>query len=327
MRKLLAILLLGLLLLATSVVYEEYPKLSNNNETTPLEMSTREEASEQTSTKIKDNSPQTALPDSLIELYDKEVIFQEEPRGFIPCPKWLDIKWRQVVPPNKSIFLNFTVFINGSPRLNLTLKGFFGSHFCTPEGIAIYGYYGRESSTIAFFNYNLTPLWRTEHEGLPVAYKNGTIVFLGEECIYLINAKTGSLHDRMCVGEPISAFKFMGDRVYITAAHPKGMTHLYVFEGNSMKEASITNISTFELVGRRIHLDVNKRYVAVAYFLYPTDGAERNGVCVFEADSLRRIACKEFEEGERPMGIKLEGNIVYILTERGIRAYKITGPE
>ena len=327
MRKPLTVLLLGLLLLSISVVYKEYPKLSNNNETTSGEMPTPEEASEQTPPPIKDNSTQTPLPNPLIEIDEefKEVNFSEESKGFITCPKWLSIRWEREVSSNNTIFLNFTVFINNTPYLNLTLNGFSGSYFCTPEGIAIYGHYGRERSTIAFFSYNLTPLWRTEHEGWPVAYKNGGIVLLGGDCLYMINVETGSLHKKICVWEHISEFKFVGERLYITAAHLKGRANLYVFEGNNMREVSIINISTFELVGIRMPIDVNEKYIAVAYFLYPTDGTEKNGVCVFTAEGLKKIACREFEEWERPVNVKLEGDIVYVQTIKGVKAYRIFG--
>ncbi|NJE61418.1 hypothetical protein [Thermococcus sp. 21S7] len=322
-------LFLLILISAASVVYEEYPKLSNNNKTTRWETSTREEALERTPTAITDNSTLPYSPNPLIEIDGKfkEVDFSEEYGGFITCPQWLDIRWKREASPNNTVFINFTVFINNTSYLNMILEEFSGSYFCTPEGVAVYGYYTREHSTIAFFTYNLTPLWRTEYEGSPVAYKNGSILLLGEKCLYMLNAKTGSLHDRKCVGEPISAFKFMGERLYIAAAHPKGMAHLYVFDNNGRREVEVINIPTFELVGMRMLLDVNERYVAVAYFLYPTDGTERNGVCVFTADDLRKIACREFEEWERPENVKLEGNIVYIKTTKGVKAYKILSLE
>ncbi|ASJ04905.1 hypothetical protein [Thermococcus barossii] len=322
-------LFLLILILATSVVYEEYPKLSNNNEATSWEVSTKEET-EQTPTAIKDNSTQTPLPGPLIELDEgfKGVNLSGKSRGFITCPQWLEVRWRRDISLNNTVLLNFTLFVNNTPYLNLILEEFSGSYFCIPEGVVVYSYYpGERRSSMALFDYNLTPLWRTEHGGSPVAYKNGSIILLGEDCLYLINVETGKLRKRICVHEYISHFKFVGDRLYITAAHLKGKAHLYVFEGSDRREVPIINIPTFELVGIRMPFDVNEKYIAVAYFLYPTDGAEKNGVCVFTADSLRKIACREFEEGERPLKVKLAGNVVYVQTTNGVKAYKILSLE
>ena len=262
----------------------------------------------------------------LVPITADGVDFEEESTGFVECPPAVQVK-SQYYQSGLEHLVNFTLFLNGTPKANVTLEGVEGKYFCIPEGIVVYSYYpGEWRSFMAIFDYNPTPLWVEKYSGLPKMYRNGSIILRDEGCLYFVSVKTGKLRGRVCVYEYLSHFKFVGERLYITAAHLKGRAHLYVFEDNTMREVSIINISTFELVGIRMPLDVNEKYIAVAYFLYPTDGAEKNGICIFKKDTLEKIACKEFEEWDRPLKVKLEGDTVYVQTTKGVKAYKITAP-
>ncbi|NJE41766.1 hypothetical protein [Thermococcus sp. GR6] len=100
---------------------------------------------------------------------------------------------------------------------------------------------------------------------------------------------------------------------------------IYMKEGEKIRKEEITSIPG-EGVGIRLLIDANEEYGVVAYFLANEHGEEKNGVCVFTAGNLRKLACKEFEDGDRPLNIKLEGNVVYVQTTKGIKAYKILSP-
>ncbi|WP_297093477.1 hypothetical protein [Thermococcus sp.] len=258
----------------------------------------------------------------------------------IPCPPSLRVE-AEYYQLKLDHFMNFTLILNGTLRVNMTLKGPAGKHFCTPEGVFIYAYYpGDEYLGVdaAFFDYNLTLKWKRHLPGVPykntpdglILVNNPTFGSSGGSCAYIWNVSPGRIISWICpdiTGGHISHVKIFRGRVYVTVGVPEApplrtKAFIYVKENNKLRKSEIASIRG-EGVGIRLLIDANEEYMAVAYFLANERGEEKNGVCVLTAKSLRKIACKELKEGERLLKIKLEENIVYVQTTKGVKAYRI----
>ncbi|WP_157726847.1 hypothetical protein [Thermococcus radiotolerans] len=207
---------------------------------------------------------------------------------FFPCPPDLQVK-AEYYQYQLDHFVNFTLAHEESGRANITLEGVSGKHICIPEGIFVYSYYLGDPAVginAALFDYNLSLKWWRH-------------------------------------------FQIVDNRIYVTLGYYSVGTFsgetkafLYLISGDDVKRKEVANIEGHPL-GVRLPLDINEKYVAVAYYLHDEIGNERNGVCVFTSGGLIKIACKEFEEWERPVNVKLEGDIVYVQTTKGVKAYKI----
>ncbi|ASJ04907.1 hypothetical protein [Thermococcus barossii] len=228
---------------------------------------------------------------------------------------------------------------NGTQTVNYTLQGISSGYLCAREGLLLYAYFTSDSqSSMIFLDYNLSEKWRRELPAYPLNYtgeglilvSNPTFGSSGSSCVYVLNISTGRLSGWFCpdvLGGHVSDVKITGGRIYVTIGEPRRPpleTHalIYMKDGEKVKKAEITSISG-EGVGIRLLIDANEKYAVVSYFLANERGDEKNGICVFTAGSLRKIACKEFKEGERPTKVKLTGNIVYVQTTNGVKAYKI----
>ncbi|ASJ06735.1 hypothetical protein A3L08_05110 [Thermococcus pacificus] len=233
----------------------------------------------------------------------------------------------------------FTIFTQDIQKSNYTLPGINGGYICIPEGVLLYAYFIQDSqSTLLFLGDNLTEKWKKEFPAYPLKHLNESLILVGNprfgssdtSCVYVIDISTGLLKNWFCpnvLGGYISDVKILHDRVYVTIGVPEApplrtRAFIYVKEGNKLRKSEIASISG-EGVGIRLPIDANEKYVAVAYFLANERGEEKNGVCVLTARSLRKIACKELNEGERPLKVKVKDNIVYVQTTKGVKAYKI----
>ncbi|NJE61417.1 hypothetical protein [Thermococcus sp. 21S7] len=233
----------------------------------------------------------------------------------------------------------FTVSAGKTMTINYTLPGISKGYVCTPEGVLLYAYFTADSrSSLVFLDYNLSERWRRDFPAYPLKYtKDGLILVsnpifgsVGSSCVYLMNITTGRLLNWLCpdvLGGHVSDVKITDGRIYATIGEPRRPpleTHalIYMKEDGKIRKAGITSIPG-EGVGIRLLIDANEKYAVVAYFLANEREEEKNGVCVFTAGSLRKLACREFKDGDRPLNVKLEGNIVYVQTTEGVRAYKI----
>ncbi|WP_258084024.1 hypothetical protein [Thermococcus thermotolerans] len=241
------------------------------------------------------------------------------------------------------IFENFTYFFevitNNTTLFNISLKGIGKGQICTPEGILLYAYFTEDSrSSLVFLDYNLSERWRREFPAYPLKYtKDGLILVSnptfgssGSSCVYVMNITTGRLLNWLCpdvLGGHVSDVRITGERMYVTIGEPRRppletYALIYMKAGEKVQKAEITSIPG-EGVGIRLLIDANEKYAAVAYFLANERGEEKNGICVFRVENLKKIACKEFDEGENPEKVKLEGNIVYVQTPWEVKAYRI----
>ncbi|NJD99850.1 hypothetical protein E3E26_08670 [Thermococcus sp. LS1] len=270
--------------------------------------------------------------------------FDSSASGFIQCPPDLQVK-AEYYQYRLDHLVNFTLSFGENKKANITLRGFLGEHFfCIPEGIFVYSYYlGDPSAGInaALFDYNLPLKWWRHFSGFPDQYVRNSLVFVRSDpygsnsCIYFVNPSTGSTDKKYCLDVPkahISHVKIVDNRVYVTLGYYSVGTlsgetkaFLYLIEGGNLRRKEVATIEGHPL-GVKLPLDTNGKYVAVAYYLHDEIGNEKNGVCVFTAGRLIKIACTEFEDGERPLKVKLEGNIVYVQTTKGVKAYKILSP-
>ena len=279
----------------------------------------------------------------LVQTEADGVSFGSSASGSRPCPPNLRVE-AEYYQLKLDHFMNFTLILNGTLRVNMTLKGPAGKHFCTPEGVFIYAYYpGDEYLGVdaAFFDYNLTLKWKRHLPGVPykntpdglILVSNPTFGSSRGSCAYIWNVSTGRIISWICpdiTGGHISHVKIFRGRVYVTVGVPEApplrtKAFIYVKENNKLRKSEIASIRG-EGVGIRLPIDANEEYVAVAYSLANERGEEKNGVCVLTARSLRKIACKELNEGERPLKVKLKDNIVYVQTTKGVKAYRILSP-
>ncbi|NJE46209.1 hypothetical protein E3E35_02025 [Thermococcus sp. GR7] len=238
----------------------------------------------------------------------------------------------------------FRIFVNDTLVANYTLPGMNKGYICTPEGILLYAYFlegGRGRTSMIFLDHNLSIKWWRPFSAYPLKYtKDGMILVSsapfgsgGESCAYLMNISTGETTFRFCpdvLGAHISDVRIIGDKAYVTVGWPdrgwsslKTKVILYIVEGKKVKRKTITSING-EGLGIRVRVDADDGHVAVAYYLKNEKGEEKNGVCIYTAGHLIKIACKSFNE--RPYDVKLDGNIVYIKTWNSVKAYKIIGP-
>lgn len=276
----------------------------------------------------------------LIPANAEEVSFGNNTSDTFPCPSGLKVK-AEYYQHELSHFVNFTISLGEDKRVNITLEGVFGEYICVPEGILVYSYYPGDpvvDSNLAFFDYNLSERWKREFPARPLKYtKDGLILVSnptfgssGSSCVYVMKITTGRLLNWLCpdvLGGHVSDVKITDGRIYVTIGEPrrpplKTYALIYMKEGEKVKKAEITSIPG-EGVGIRLLIDAKGKYVAVAYFLANERGEEKNGVCVFRAENLKKIACKEFDEGENPEKIKLEESIVYVQTPWEVKAYRI----
>lgn len=276
----------------------------------------------------------------LINTNAKGLSFENSNLRFLPCPSNLQVK-AEYYQYQLDHFVNFTLSFK-EKEANITLKGFFGKHFfCIPEGVFVYSYYLGDPAVginAALFDYNLSLKWWRHFDGFPDQYVQNRLVFVKSDpygsnsCVYFVDPSTGSTEERYCLDVPkahISRVQIVDNRIYVTLGYYSVGTFsgetkafLYLISGDDVKRKEVANIEGHPL-GVRLPLDINEKYVAVAYYLRDEIGNERNGVCVFTSGRLIKIACKEFGEWERPINVKLEGNIVYVQTTNGVRAYKI----
>ncbi|NJE42557.1 hypothetical protein [Thermococcus sp. GR6] len=238
----------------------------------------------------------------------------------------------------------FRIFVNDTLVANYILPGMNKGSICTPEGILLYAYFlegGRGRTSMIFLDHNLNIKWWRPFSAYPLKYtKDGMILVSsapfgsgGESCAYLMNISTGETTFRFCpdvLGAHISDVRIIGDKAYVTVGWPdrgwsslKTKVILYIVEGKKVKRKTITSING-EGLGIRVRVDADDSHVAVAYYLKNEKGKEKNGVCIYTAGHLIKIACKSFNE--RPYDVKLDGNIVYIKTWNSVKAYKIIGP-
>ncbi|ASJ04906.1 hypothetical protein [Thermococcus barossii] len=280
----------------------------------------------------------------LIPTNAKGISFGDSISGFLPCPQNLQVR-AEYYQYRLDHFVNFTLSYDESRRANITLEGVSGEHICIPEGVFVYSYYLGDPAmgiNAALFDYNLSLKWWRHFDGFPDQYVQNCLVFVKSDpygsnsCIYFVEPSTGSIKERYCLGVPkahISRVQIVDNRVYVTLGYYSVGTFsgetkafLYLINGNDVKGKEVATIEGHPL-GVRLPLDTNGKYVAVAYYLHDDMENEKNGVCVFTAGKLIKIACKEFGEWERPINVKLEGNIVYVQTTRGVKAYKILSLE
>ncbi|ACJ16493.1 hypothetical protein TON_1005 [Thermococcus onnurineus NA1] len=269
---------------------------------------------------------------TLVPIATDGVNFEGETTGFIQCLSVIQVK-SQYYQSGLEHLVNFTLFLNGTLKANVTLEGVEGNYFCVPEGVVVYSYYpGERRSSVALFDYNLTIIWKEKYRAFPEMYHNGSIILV-DSCIYFVNTSDGNLSRKICpdVRRPyISHIRILGETVYYTVGYYdidlwKTRALIYLVRAEEVKKSEIATIEGHPL-GVRLLIDANDEYVAVAYYLHDEIGNEKNGICVFTAGRLIKIACKEFEDGERPLKVKLEGNIVYVQTTKGVKAYKILSP-
>ncbi|ASA77826.1 hypothetical protein CDI07_05785 [Thermococcus sp. 5-4] len=274
------------------------------------------------------------LPKGLIVPTDAQEVSFESSTSKTTCPFTIRTSF---------IFDNFTyvfnIIANNTAVFNFSLEGLDKGYLCTSRGILLYAYFVQDSkSSMVFLDYNLSEKWRRELPAYPVKYTNEGLILVknpvfgssGSSCVYILNISTGRLSGWFCpnvLGGHVSDVKLTDGRIYVTIGEPRRPpleTHalIYMKEGEKVKKAEITSIPG-EGVGIRLLIDANERYVAVAYFLANEREEEKNGVCVFRTENLKKIACKEFGDGERPLKVKLKGNIVYVQTTKGVKAYKI----
>ena len=275
----------------------------------------------------------------LLSTDTKAVTFEDRTLGDIPCPPELQIKMEHYQREQEH-FVNFTLYLNGTPKANISLRGLAGEYFCTREGILVYAYYpGDEGkgSRLALFDYELNLNWQRGAPGIPYAMAERGLILkasanpwkLGFTGAQLLDLSTGRLLQWIYPGfrTNISDVKVVKTKMYITVKATRGppletYTLIYVNEKGKYKKEEIASIPG-ETIEFRLPLDANEKYAAVAYFLANEYGEEKNGICVFTAGSLRKLACKEFDDGERPLRVKLEGNVVYVQTTKGVKAYRI----
>ncbi|NJD99076.1 hypothetical protein E3E26_04645 [Thermococcus sp. LS1] len=285
------------------------------------------------------------LPKGLLIPADvKDVDFGEVPSS-LHCPPNIHIK-TEYYQYKLNHFVNFTLIQNQTPMANITLRGVEGKYLCLPEGILVYAYYPGSSrswagTTLALFDYNMSLKWWRPFSAYPLRYTRDGLILVssalfgsgGESCAYLMNISTGETTFRFCpdvLGAHISDVRIIGDKAYVTVGWPdrgwsslKTKVILYIVEGKKVKRKTITSING-EGLGIRVRVDADDSHVAVAYYLKNEKGEEKNGVCIYTAGHLIKIACKSFNE--RPYDVKLDGNIVYIKTWNSVKAYKIIGP-
>ncbi|NJE47752.1 hypothetical protein E3E35_10170 [Thermococcus sp. GR7] len=269
---------------------------------------------------------------TLVPIATDGVNFEGETTGFIQCLSAIQVKSQYYQSGFKHL-VNFTLSLNGTLKANMTLEGVEGEYFCIPEGVVVYSYYpGERRSSMALFDYNLTPVWKEKYQAFPEMYHNGSIILV-DSCIYFVNTSDGNVRRKICpdVRRPyISHIRILGETVYYTVGYYdinlwKTRALIYLVRNEEVKKSEIATIEGHPL-GVRLLIDANDEYVAVAYYLRDELRNEKNGVCVFTAGRLIKIACKEFGEWERPINVKLEGNIVYVQTTKGVKAYKILSP-
>ncbi|WP_258084023.1 hypothetical protein [Thermococcus thermotolerans] len=269
----------------------------------------------------------------------KAVTFENRTLGEVPCPSELQVKMGHYQREQEH-FVNFTLYLSGIPKANTSLRGLAGEYFCTREGILIYAYNPKDEgkgSRLALFDYGLNLKWQRGTPGIPYAMTERGLILkasanpwkLGFTGVQLLDLSTGRLLQWLypCSESNISDVKVVGTRMYVTVKATRGppletYILIYVNENGKYKKEEITSVLG-ESIEFRLPLDANEKYAVVAYFLANEHGEEKNGLCVFTAGSLRKLACKEFGDGERPLKVKLEGNIVYVQTTKGVKAYKI----
>ncbi len=230
--------------------------------------------------------------------------------------------------------LTITFKVSGlNKTLNYTFYGQNGSFLCFSNGALLYAMYPGDPGTdtyAVFVTNSLKELWKGKFRGLlsPLLYSNGTLLFLkqGSEesnvrpCLYWVALRNGKLIGQVCLqekhGAAVAAVRFLGGRIYLATS----TGHLYMIEGDNVKRAYFDSIGGIT-VGASIKLDVNEKYLAVAYSFASVEGKEKKGLCAFTS-SLRKIACKSLKA--EPQIVKLQGNTIYVWMENGERrAYKI----
>ncbi|ASA77843.1 hypothetical protein [Thermococcus sp. 5-4] len=261
---------------------------------------------------------------------EAERIYFGDDSGFRSCPPSIKIT-SQYYENHSRYFVNFTISTNSSSSLEFSLEGVIEEHVCIPEGIVLYTYYPGDWAGInaALVDYSLNTVWKRHFQAFPVKYHNGELL-LTSSCIYFVNASTGDLSREICPGvarAQVPGVKILGDETYFTVVHYSVFTmnsqvHIYRVKDGKREEALIVKMDE-HLLGARAILDVSEEYVAVAYYLRGVSGAEKNGLCVFERNTFRKISCRELKADNRPLEVKLRGDVVYLQTTKGLEVYRI----
>ncbi|WP_297093479.1 hypothetical protein [Thermococcus sp.] len=281
----------------------------------------------------------------------KGVAFENKTMVFPSCPPYVQVKTEHY-QRERQHFINFTISVNSTLKTNWSLEGSAWGYFCTERGIFLYTYYpeeGGEDGDAVFFDYRLNAVWERGIPEIPYMKTDEGLVLkasarkelvltsyarkwegMGSSCVHILDLSTGTLTNWLCpgvFGAYISDARVVENRIFLTlisSREPPLETYaaLYGQRDGEVVRREIAyvegELSDFELL-----LDANRNYVVVVYSLVNEKGNEKNGICVFTAGRLMKITCKEFKKGDRPLRVELKGNIVYVKTTKGVKAYKI----
>jgi len=271
----------------------------------------------------------------------KNITFEEGKRVNFTCLFQIEI---QKVYHGR-ILNNISFIIHkGNEVVNFTLRGVNGKYACFPEGIFLISYYpdGLVRSRVLFLDYNLSVRWEKIVEGgIPFFeyYKDGVLIFSNRPAnvdynipptIYGVNLSSGEvlLHLEL-MGKAISNLKIFEGKVYYASYRPvsseqKTYVYVSVYDLNSreykFKQVQAENVDHY-ILGADLKIDVNERFVALAYYLSDWVGGSDLRLCVFTNNELEPIGCMKISA--TPWHMKLEGDTIYI--EGDPNAYRIVG--
>jgi len=271
----------------------------------------------------------------------KNMTFEEGERVNFTCPVKVEVFewfWETHTSLNN---VTFTIYTKNGV-VNFTLKGVNGEYACFPEGLFLISYYpdGLVRSRVLFLDYNLSVRWEKIVEGgIPFFeyYEDGVLIFSNRPtnvdpynippAIYGVNLSSGEvLLYLKLMGKDISNLKIFDGKVYYASYRPvsseqKTYVYVSVYDLKSreykFKQVQAENVDHY-ILGADLKIDVNDRFVVLAYYLSDWMARSDLRLCVFTSD-LELIGCKKIYA--TPWHMKLEGDTVYI--EGDPNAYKI----
>jgi len=273
----------------------------------------------------------------------KNITFEEGERVNFTCSFQIEVQkvYRERVLNNISFIIH-----KGSEAVNFTLRGVDGKYACFPEGIFLISYYpdGLVRSRVLFLDYNLSVRWEKIVEGgIPFFeyYEDGVLIFSNRPTnvdpynipptIYGVDLSSGEfLFSLKLTGSVISNLKIFDGKVYwasYRSVSSEQKTYVYVSvydlksRDSKFKQVQAKNVDHY-ILGADLKIDVNERFVVLAYYLSDWVGRSDLRLCVFTSD-LKLIGCRKIYA--TPWHMKLENNIIYI--EGDPNAYRIVKTE